>query len=98
MTLLSVASSLSNITNDTIIASAIKANDERILTLTKSNPLSTYILEDDYSQLKAAFTNLPIKKSIDVDIGIKSANPPTGMVEYYFKALMALLKQMMSVT
>lgn len=92
LTLLSVASSLSNITNDTIIASTIKANDERILTLTKSNPLSTYILEDDYSQLKAAFTNLPIKKSIDVDIGIRSANPPTGMVEYYFRSFNGVIE------
>ena len=49
LTLLSVASSLSNITNDTIVASTIKARNERILTLTKSSPTSTYILEDDYN-------------------------------------------------
>lgn len=85
LTLLSVASSLSNITNDTIVASTIKARNERILTLTKSSPTSTYILEDDYNNLKFAFPNLPLKKSVDISMGVRSANPPTGMVEYYFR-------------
>jgi ABC-type lipoprotein export system ATPase subunit/ABC-type antimicrobial peptide transport system permease subunit len=85
LTLLSLASSLSNISNDTIVASTIKANNEKIITITKSTPNKSYFLDDDYAYLNSEFPLLKYAKTTDIVMQVESANPPAGMVNYYFK-------------